>query len=131
MKETKQTMKELLIGIAFFSILFLAGNFFASNKLAYTLGLVLGSLIAAIMSGHMYHSIEEAMLYEEDAASRKVKIGAIFRGFLIMAGLAAALLLPQWISLLGVIFGVLSLKFSAYVQPLTHRVLQKILNKGR
>lgn len=131
MKETKQTLQELLIGIAFFSVLFLMGNLFASNRPAYTLGLVLGSLIAAAMSGHMYHSMEEAMLYEEDAAAKKVKKGSLFRGLLMMAGLAAALLLPEWFSILGVIFGVLSLKFSAYLQPLTHKVLQKFLNKGR
>lgn len=131
MKETKQTMHELLIGIAIFSALFLIGNFFTSNQLAYTLGLILGSLIAAVMSGHMYHALEEAMLYEEDAAARKVKKGTLFRGVLMMAGLAAALLLPEWFSVIGVIFGVLSLKFSAYLQPLTHKVLQKFLNKGR
>lgn len=131
MKETKQTLQELLIGIVIFSVLFLLGNIFASNRLAYTLGLVLGSLIAAVMSGHMYHAMEEAMLYEEDAAAGKVKKGSLFRGLLMMAGLAAALLLPEWFSILGVIFGVLSLKFSAYLQPLTHKVLQKFLNKGR
>lgn len=131
MKETKQTLYELIAGILLFSALFLLGNILAQNRTAYTLGLLLGGLIALVMSAHMYHALEQAMLYEEDTAVKKVKKGSILRFGLMLAGLVAALIFPEWISVIGVAFGVLSLKFSAYLQPLTHKVLQKILNKGR
>ena len=131
MKETKQTLYELIAGIILCLILFLIGNIFASNRLAYTLGLLIGGLIAGAMSIHMYRALEQAMLYDEDTAAKKVQKGTILRVLLMMAGLVAALLLPEWISVIGVALGVLSLKFSAYLQPLTHKVLQKFINKGR
>lgn len=131
MREEKKTLWELLIGIIVCFLLFLPGNFFVSNPLAYTSGLVLGGMIAALMSIHMYHVLQQAMLYDEDTAAKKVQKGTILRVFLMVAGLVAALLLPEWISIIGVALGVLSLKFSAYLQPLTHKFLKKFIDKGR
>lgn len=131
MQETKQTLYELLAGVVLCFLLFLLGNIFVSNRLAYTLGLLLGNTIAGIMSVHMYRSLEQAMLYDEKTAVKKVQKGTILRYVILLAGLAAALLLPEYISIIGVALGVLSLKFSAFLQPLTHKVLKNFINKGR
>ena len=131
MQETKQTLYELLAGVIFCFILFLAGNIFVSNRIAYTLGLLIGCIIAGVMSGHMYHALEQARLYDEETAAKKVQKGTVRRFLLMIAGLAAALVFPKWISIISVALGVLSLKFSAYLQPLTHKVLQNFINKGR
>lgn len=131
MQETKQTLCELIAGLVLCFLIFLFGNIFVSNRIAYTLGLLLGCLIAAGMSGHMYHSLEQAMLYDEETAAKKVQKGTILRYVFMLAGLVAALALPEYISVIGVALGVLSLKFSAYLQPLTHKVLKNFINKGR
>ena len=131
MQETKQTLYELIIGVVLCGILFLTGNIFVSNRIAYTLGILLGCIIAGVMSAHMHHSLEQAMLYDAENATKKMQKGTFLRLLLMVAALAAALLLPQWISVIGVALGVLSLKFSAYLQPLTHKVLQNFINKGR
>lgn len=131
MQETKQTLYELIAGIVLFLILFLLGNILVSNRIAYTLGLLLGGIIAGVMSAHMYRALEQAMLYDEDTAAKKVQKGSILRVLFMIAGLVAAMLLPRWISIVGVALGMLSLKFSAYLQPLTHKVLQNFINKGR
>ena len=131
MQETKQTLYELLAGVILCFILFLTGNIFVSNRIAYTLGLLIGCIIAGVMSGHMYHALEQAMLYDEETAAKKVQKGTIVRFVLMIAGLAAALVFPKWISIISVALGVLSLKFSAYLQPLTHKFLEKFIDKGR
>lgn len=131
MQDTKQTLYELIIGVVLCGILFLIGNIFASNRIAYTLGLLIGCMIAGVMSAHMHHSLEQAMLYDAETAAKKVQKGTLFRFFLMVAALAAALIFPEWVSIIGVALGVLSLKFSAYLQPLTHKVLKKFINKGR
>lgn len=131
MQDTKQTLYELIIGVVLCGILFLIGNIFASNRIAYTLGLLIGCVIAGVMSAHMHHSLEQAMLYDAETAAKKVQKGTLFRFFLMVAALAVALIFPQWVSIIGVALGVLSLKFSAYLQPLTHKVLKKFINKGR
>ena len=131
MRKTKQTLYELMAGLLLCFVIFLLGNIFVSNRIAYTLGLLIGCLIAAVMSGHMYHALFQAMLYDEETAAKKVQKGTLLRLLLMMAGLVTALLLPEWISIIGVALGVLSLKFSAYLQPLTHKVIKNLINKGR
>ena len=131
MKESKQTLYELMAGLGLCFVIFLLGNIFVSNRVAYTLGLLLGCLISAGMGGHMYHSLLQAMLYDQETAAKKVQKGTILRYLFMLGGLVTALLLPGYISVAGVALGVLSLKFSAYLQPLTHKVLKKFINKGR
>ena len=131
MQEEKMTLYELLAGIVLCLMVFLLGNIFVSNHLAYTLGLLLGGVIAGFMSMHMYNALQRAMLYDSETAAKKVQKGTMLRLLLMLAGLVAALLLPQWISIIGVALGVLSLKFSAYLQPLTHKFLKKFIDKGR
>ena len=131
MQDTKQTLYELLAGVAVCFILFLIGNIFAENRIAYTLGLLIGCIIAGIMSIHMYHALQQAMLYDAETAAKKVQKGTILRFLFMIVGLAAALIFPKWISIIGVALGVLSLKFSAYLQPLTHKFLEKFIDKGR
>ena len=131
MQEEKRTLYELVIGIVVCLVVFLPGVFLTKNPMAYILGLVIGGLIACFMSTHMYRALQQAMLYDEETATKKVQKGTILRVLLMMAGLVAALVLPQWISIIGVALGILSLKFSAYLQPLTHKFSEKFINKGR
>lgn len=131
MQETKQILYELIAGVVLCFVIFLVGNIFAKNWTAYTLGLLIGCSLAAVMGSHMYHALERAMLFDKENAAKNVQKGTIIRFLLMVAGLAAALLWPEWISVIGVTLGVLSLKFAAYLQPLTHKVLQNFMNKGR
>lgn len=131
MQEEKQTLYELFAGIVVCLIVFLLGNLIASNHLAYNLGLLLGGIVAAVMSGHMYSSLNEAVLYDKETAEKKVKFGSLIRMLIMVAALAAAALLPNIFNFVAVVLGISSLKFSAYMQPLTHKVLNKIINKGR
>lgn len=131
MPEEKQTLCDLIVGILFFVLLFLLGNFIVENYFAYTLGLILGGAVSVGMSFHMYSSLQKAILYDGENAQKKVQIGSLIRMIVMVIALVLSVILPQYISFLGVAFGILSLKFSAYLQPLTHKVLKKIRNKGR
>lgn len=131
MQQEKQTLLELFAGIALGIVLLLPGNLLTDNKLAYSLGLLLGGVTAVIMSSHMYASIGEAILYDQKTAEKKIKFASLLRMFLMIAALIAAALLPNIFSFLAVVLGISTLKFSAYLQPLTHKVFNKIFNKGR
>ena len=131
MQEEKLTLYELLAGIVFFLLLFMLGNFLLPEKLPYTTGVLLGGLIAVVMVCHMYSSLQKASLFDEETASKKVKISSLFRMLFMLAGLVAAIIVSEYISFIGMALGILSLKFSAYLQPLTHKVISKFINKGR
>ena len=131
MPEEKQTLWELIIGTIACVLLLMFGNLLVKNQLAYTLGLILGGAVSVGMSFHMYSSLLQAILYDKETAEKKVKIGSLIRMVFMLIALVISVILPQYISLFGVALGILSLKFSAYLQPLTHKVLKKIRNKGR
>lgn len=131
MQEEKQTLYELFAGIAVCLLVFTVGNLVVKNHLAYNVGLVLGGAIAALMSGHMYSSLNEAVLYDKETAEKKVKFSSLIRMFMMIAALVAAALLPEYVSIVAVVLGISSLKFSAYLQPLTHKVFNKFIHKGR
>ena len=131
MPQEKQTLWDLIVGILFFVFLFMFGNLLANNPLAYTLGLVLGGIASIGMTIHMYSSLQKAVLYDSENAQKKVQKSSLFRMAFMLIVLGVCVILPQYISLIGVALGILSLKFSAYLQPLTHKVLKKIRNKGR
>ena len=131
MPEEKQTLCELIIGTFFCVFLFMFGNLVVENHIAYTLGLILGGAVSVGMSFHMYSSLQKAVLYDSENARKKMQISSLIRMIFIVIALVVSVILPQYISLIGVALGILSLKFSAYLQPLTHKVLQNFINKGR
>lgn len=131
MPEEKQTLCELIIGTFFCVLLFMFGNLVVENHIAYTLGLILGGAVSVGMSFHMYSSLQKAVLYDSENARKKMQISSLIRMIFIVIALVVSVILPQYISLIGVALGILSLKFSAYLQPLTHKVLQNFINKGR
>ncbi|MGN0507166.1 MAG: ATP synthase subunit I [Lachnospiraceae bacterium] len=129
--EGKTMLYELFSGIAVFTLVELLGNLFIKQRLPYSLGVLLGAVIAVFMASHMYFTLGQAMLYEEEAAAKKIKRGSFLRMAVMVIGMILAVLLPEYISLLGVLLGILTLKFAAYLQPLTHKLFNKILSKGR
>lgn len=129
--EEKATLYELLFGIVLFAAVELLGNFFISSRLAYSLGILLGAAIAVFMLFHMYAVLKRALRYDEDTAAKKVRLASLFRMVVMVAGVVLAVLLPKLFSFVGVLLGILTLKFSAYLQPLTHKLFNKILSKGR
>lgn len=130
-KDGKQTRTELITGVIVFFVVFLIGNLLAVHKTAYTLGLCLGAVVAVFMVLHMYATLERAMLYDQDTAKKKIRLASMLRMVIMVAALAIAAIIPGYLSIFGVLLGILSLKFSAYVQPLTHKVFLKFIIKGR
>lgn len=126
----KRTLADLIIGIALIDIVALAGNVFCKNKPAYSLGILLGCLVAVFMCIHMYVTLERAMLCDSKKAKAKTKLAAFLRMIVMVAALAAGALLPDYVSIIGVMIGILALKVSALMQPLTDKFVLNIICKG-
>ena len=130
MNEGKRTFQELLIGIAFFGVLFIIPGFFWPNdKVAYYLGLVGGILVSLYLVYDMYTSLEKGLSMDEDSASNYFRKKTIIRIGVIAIVFFVAVFVKR-INLLSLLFGALTLKFSAYLQPLTNKLNTK-LSKGR
>lgn len=114
----RQMLCRLLLGIAVFGMVeecFLL--LLCKNRLAATLGLLLGLWIAIVNSIYIYHSIGHALELDEKNSVKAMRISVMIRYCFMGIVVVLALRYPQIFSPIGTILGLLSMKISAYVQP--------------
>ena len=122
-----ETLKEMLCGMGFFGI---AAQIICllvdRDRLIYTsLGLWIGIGAGALMSIHMKRNIEDALDYDERGAVKHMRKGYVFR-YALVALLFGATVYFEVGNPITLLVGVMGLKIGAYIQPITHKVLQKL-----
>lgn len=124
------TLIELLMGILVVGILCQLVCLLFFHQYAYNaIGLWVGIAIAAGMAIHMQRSIEDGLdLMGESGVKYMQKSSAI--RMLAVCAVMAVVLYFDWGNPLTLIVGVMALKLAAYMQPLMHRVLEKIRKGG-
>lgn len=131
-KNASETIRDMSVGLAACTVAIAAVGciFMQAQWLHWVLGVLLGAAVAGLMLRHLYVTIDRALDMDGEHASKYMKKSATLR--LLMAGTALAIgaFLPGIFHVFGVFAGLLCLKFTAYLQPLTHKVL-KFLSKGR
>lgn len=124
------TFVELLVGIGLYGLvgillilLLLPGDGDSLN------GFLIGVVVSAAMLTHMYIELEKSLYMGENGALKHTRVTTCFR----MIAVTAVMVIVAWTGIADVIsalVGVMALKVSAYIQPLTHRYYNKI-KKGR
>lgn len=130
-KKLPSVIKELFFLIASYGICVeIIVLIVTKDWLFYSIGLIVGLILAMGMCVHMYISIEEALDRGESGAQKHVskmyafRVGVIF----IVAGIMFYFKIGSVVSLF---IGMMGLKVSAYLQPFTHKFFQKYIGKGR
>ena len=123
-RNINRTVWELIIGIVLVNALLeVIGLIFVSQKGAYTIGLILGMLLAIGMVFHMNISIEKAVdIGGEHAKGYMLKSYAI-RTAVVLAVIVCVGVL-KFANLLSLLLGIMTLKVAAYLQPITHRFME-------
>lgn len=123
-RNINHTVWELIIGIVLVNALLeVIGLIFVSQKGAYTIGLILGMLLAIGMVFHMNMSIEKAMdIGGEHAKGYMLKSYAI-RTAVVLAVIVCVGVL-KFANLISLLLGIMTLKVAAYLQPITHRFME-------
>lgn len=125
-KKLKVVLTELIIGIFFLGVLWeAAGVWFVKDKSGYTIGLLIGVMLAAAMAIHMAWSLERALELPQGDAQKKIQTNSICR-YGIIAVVLGAVMCTDFANPLASFLGIMSLKVAAYLQPFTHKCLQKI-----
>lgn len=128
LRDASLTLKEMLVGILCWSLLIgLIFIWFVDSKLSFVFSLAAGTLAAAAMAFHINAAVETAVELPEGEAGRYMSRQAALRFALLIILVAAVYFLGG--NVIAVFGGLLTLKFGAYVQPLVHRILPKILRK--
>lgn len=127
-----ETLFDLIFGCIVYSIVFEAiGLLVVENKGSYSLGLLLGTVVAIGLSVSMYKSLNRCLVMNEHQARKNMVVGSLFR--------SAVILLAAWVgmrsgffSFPGIIIGILGLKISAYLHAYTNvYITKKLYKKGR
>ncbi len=127
-RKMNRTLLEMHIGMVFFGLVCQAvGALIVSDQREYALSLWFGVAFAVAGSVHMCRTLDRALLCGSDAS------GIVTRGYLFRYFLVAAVLVV--IAVTGVMeplvffLGYMSLKVTAYLQPITHKLCNKLFHE--
>ncbi len=120
----KQTLIELLIGITLYGVLGILVILIFPDRLYNEFGFIWGVVVSCGMTIHMYFSLRNAMFMGEFGALKQIRKSYIIR----VIGILIAFAFMRWLDFGNIITGVIglfALKFSAYIQPITHKLFRK------
>jgi len=119
----------MYLGMIFFGLIFqIVGVLLVQDRLRYSVSLWFGILMAAVSTMHLYRTLDRALDFEEKTASKM-----IFRGYLIRYVAVALILLiamlTDTLNPLVLFLGYMSLKVTALIQPITHKLCNKLFHE--
>ncbi|MBQ8040273.1 MAG: hypothetical protein IJ274_10460 [Lachnospiraceae bacterium] len=132
LRRLNNVLPELILGIIVYGVLAeVIGIWFVTDKLAYTIGLVAGVLMACGMAINMASVILDTMDgYVGEAGARVRVAGKAALRYCIVAVLFMVMAKFEIGNFYASFIGVLGLKISAYLQPFTHKVILKLQGRG-
>lgn len=132
MQKGKETLIELIIGIAFFCLIFMVFGFILSHKVSFILGVLLGGAISALIACHMLSTIEKAMDLGEEGAVSYTRKQSFLRVLMMCLCIGLAFTFPEVFHVVGTLLGLFTLKFGALFNPVIHKLLSRFtVDKGR
>lgn len=128
LKERNRTLLEMHIGMLFIGIVCqLVGAFIVKNQARYAAGLWFGILMAAVSAVHMHRSLDRALSMGEGASK------LVLRDYMIRYVCIVVILLiiikTEVMNPLVVFMAYMSLKVTALIQPITHKLCNKIFHE--
>lgn len=128
-REYNRTLLEMHIGSVFFGLVCqVVGAFFVEDQGMYALSLWFGILFATISTIHLYRSLDRALDYEEQASK------IMTRSYFVRYAMVIIILLL--VSATGIMYplivflGYMSMKVSALIQPVTHKLCNKLFREN-
>lgn len=120
-----RTLFELEVGILIFGGLCQLFVFLPKDKLSYSLGLWVGIITAAFAAFHMWWTLDKGLDLEEKSAVGYLGRQNVIRYVVIVAVIVTAAV-SGIVNPLSAFLGVMGLKVSAYMQPLTKKISRRI-----
>lgn len=123
----------IIAGIFIMAVPFaVLGMFWSGSRFIFLSGLIVGTIISTGLINHMYKTLLTACEYDEDSAKKFSRNKTVKRMFFCALVLILAGIFTDIAFVFGILVGMLCLKFSAYIQPLTYKyVSKKFVRKGR
>lgn len=128
LRKRNRTLLEMQAGILFFGLVCqLAGALIVEEQLYYAASLWFGVAFSFAASIHMYRTLDRALWCGGDASAMVVR-GYLFR-YVVVAVAAILLSLTEAMNPLVFFLGYMSLKVTAYLQPITHKLCNRLFHE--
>lgn len=129
LKEYNRTLLEMHIGAFFFGcVCQVVGAFFVEDQWMYARSLWFGILFATISTVHLYRSLDRALDYEEQAS--KLMTRSYFVRYAMVIIILLLVSITGIMNPLIVFLGYMSMKVSALIQPVTHKLCNKLFHEN-
>ena len=129
LRKKNRTVLEMELGIIVLGILFQLGSvFFPGSRLERAVSLLLGSVLAGVAVLHMYRTLDRALDLDAGDAQKAIYKGYVLR-YVFFALVLVLSALTGWLNPLLIFLGYMTLKFTAYLQPLTHKLCNRIFHE--
>ncbi len=130
--EVNETLLDLLIGCVVCGLVFwLVGLLFVPGKFHYSLGLMMGTMVAMGCAVNMASGISRILEMEESAAARSGVAYAVIRTLVMLAVSFVGIKISK-MCFAGVVAGLFTLKISAHIHVYVNvYITKKIRRKGR
>ena len=126
---TNTTLKELIAGACVYCLIWeIPLLIFTQRRVYHSLGLAAGLITCIFLAINMASTIDIAVEMNEKGARAYLQKKASLR-YIIVCGIIVALALSGIGNPLTFFAGIMGLKIGAYMQPLTHKLTDKISNK--
>lgn len=120
-----ETLWELLLGtFSFGMFVWLVIIVFVERKLYFSLGLWMGVILALLAACHMWWGINKAVDLGDGAVKYVLSQNMVRYGVIIV--IFGALCILDFGNPLAAFAGIMCLKAGAYLQPFTHKIINKI-----
>lgn len=131
LKRLNDALPGLVMGIIFYGILVeLIGVWFVSDKPGFTISLAIGIAVACGLAINIAVVIQDAIdIYGEEKAKEKI-VGKSLLRYAVVVVVFFAMIKFEIGNPIVAFIGVMGLKVSAYLQPLTHRFMSKLRGRG-
>ena len=125
-----RTLFEMLIGIAFTGIVCqIVGAMIVKDQVLYAKSLWFGILLAMASAVHMYRSLDRAL--ENEQKAQKMIFYAYLVRYVSIAAILFIIMITEVLNPLIVFMAHMSLKVAAFLQPVTHKLCNKLENRKR
>ena len=131
-----RTLTELFIGIGIFTVLCQAAfivscafsDVYKNHALYYSSGLLIGAVVAVLCACHMSRSLNTALSFDSDSASKIVRKDSIIR-YAVIAIILGVMMILDFASPLSAFLGIMGLKAGAYMNPFAKKILNGFIGE--
>lgn len=129
LKKANRTLLEMWTGILLLGIILqAAGMFLVKDRILYTESLWFGILLSLTSTVHMYRYLDRALDFDEKTATKMIFQGYLIR-YVMLAVILAVIAVTGALNFLVVLMAYMSLKVTALIQPITHKVYNKLFHE--